>query len=244
MSDLAAIIGNGKVALVTGAARGIGLGISAWLIAEGWQVVLVDQDRERGAKIAEALGDKAWFIALDVSQESQVAQTVAEVLGQFGHGLGDGQAVVPVLGHEAQGCIAQQGVVVMQEKRRGAVGHPDLADGFGNARQMRPQADLFAHPRAGFPAHQRMQAAGEHAFGFLRVKRMQPFGDDQPQHPVAQKFQALVGVMAVGAGVGQGAAQKDRIGKTVIQSFFQSGQGFQRGQSVISPTSAAANSGW
>lgn len=84
MSDLAAIIGNGKVALVTGAARGIGLGISAWLIAEGWQVVLVDQDRERGAKVAEALGDKAWFIALDVSQESQVAQTVAEVLGQFG----------------------------------------------------------------------------------------------------------------------------------------------------------------
>lgn len=42
--------GNGKVALVTGAARGIGLGISAWLIAEGWQVVLADNDRERGAR--------------------------------------------------------------------------------------------------------------------------------------------------------------------------------------------------
>lgn len=47
--------GNGKVALVTGAARGIGLGISAWLIAEGWQVVLADNDRERGARVAEAL---------------------------------------------------------------------------------------------------------------------------------------------------------------------------------------------
>lgn len=33
---------NGRVALVTGAARGIGLGISAWLITEGWQVVLAD----------------------------------------------------------------------------------------------------------------------------------------------------------------------------------------------------------
>ncbi|SDH42161.1 NAD(P)-dependent dehydrogenase, short-chain alcohol dehydrogenase family [Pseudomonas panipatensis] len=84
MSDLASIIGNGKVALVTGAARGIGLGISAWLIAEGWQVVLVDQDRERGGKVAEALGEKAWFAALDVAQESQVAVTIAEVLGQFG----------------------------------------------------------------------------------------------------------------------------------------------------------------
>ncbi|RMT01376.1 Oxidoreductase, partial [Pseudomonas coronafaciens pv. oryzae] len=42
---------NGRVALVTGAARGIGLGIAAWLIAEGWQVVLTDLDRARGAKV-------------------------------------------------------------------------------------------------------------------------------------------------------------------------------------------------
>ena len=76
--------GNGKVALVTGAARGIGLGISAWLIAEGWQVVLADNDRERGARVAEALGEHAWFVAMDVAQEGQVATSVAEVLGQFG----------------------------------------------------------------------------------------------------------------------------------------------------------------
>ena len=76
--------GNGKVALVTGAARGIGLGISAWLIAEGWQVVLADNDRERGARVAEALGEHAWFVAMDVAQEGQVAMSVAEVLGQFG----------------------------------------------------------------------------------------------------------------------------------------------------------------
>ncbi|MEK1833981.1 MAG: SDR family NAD(P)-dependent oxidoreductase, partial [Pseudomonas sp.] len=36
---------HGRVALVTGAARGIGLGIAAWLISEGWQVVLTDLDR-------------------------------------------------------------------------------------------------------------------------------------------------------------------------------------------------------
>ncbi len=82
--------GNGKVALVTGAARGIGLGISAWLIAEGWQVVLADNDRERGARVAEALGEHAWFVAMDVAQEGQVAMSVAEVLGQFGRL--DGQA--------------------------------------------------------------------------------------------------------------------------------------------------------
>lgn len=75
---------NGKVALITGAARGIGLGVSAWLIAEGWQVVLADIDRARGTKVAKALGENAWFVGMDVAHESQVAVGVAEVLGQFG----------------------------------------------------------------------------------------------------------------------------------------------------------------
>jgi NAD(P)-dependent dehydrogenase (short-subunit alcohol dehydrogenase family) len=75
---------NGRVALVTGAARGIGLGIAAWLLSEGWQVVLTDVDGPRGVKVSEALGDNAWFIAMDVSDEGQVASAVAEVLGQFG----------------------------------------------------------------------------------------------------------------------------------------------------------------
>ena len=75
---------NGRVALVTGAARGIGLGIAAWLISEGWQVVLTDLDRARGAKVVEVMGESACFIAMDVSDEKQVAQGVAQVLGQFG----------------------------------------------------------------------------------------------------------------------------------------------------------------
>jgi NAD(P)-dependent dehydrogenase (short-subunit alcohol dehydrogenase family) len=75
---------NGRVALVTGAARGIGLGIAAWLITEGWQVVLADVDRARGPLVAEALGDNALFIAMDVASEEQVAKGVADVLGRFG----------------------------------------------------------------------------------------------------------------------------------------------------------------
>ncbi|MBH3430635.1 SDR family oxidoreductase [Pseudomonas alkylphenolica] len=75
---------NGRVALVTGAARGIGLGIAAWLIAEGWQVVLTDLDRARGTRVAKVLGDNAWFIGMDVADETQVKTGVAEVLGQFG----------------------------------------------------------------------------------------------------------------------------------------------------------------
>ena len=75
---------NGRVALVTGAARGIGLGIAAWLVSEGWQVVLADIDRARGAKVAKALGESAWFLTLDVSVEADVIQCVAQILGQFG----------------------------------------------------------------------------------------------------------------------------------------------------------------
>ncbi|MFK4130760.1 SDR family oxidoreductase [Pseudomonas luteola] len=73
-----------KVALVTGAARGIGLGVSAWLITEGWQVVLADIDRSRGTRVVEALGDRAWFMEMDVANESQVEAVIAEVVGQFG----------------------------------------------------------------------------------------------------------------------------------------------------------------
>jgi NAD(P)-dependent dehydrogenase (short-subunit alcohol dehydrogenase family) len=76
--------GMRPVALVTGAARGIGLGIAAWLIAEGWQVVLADIDRVRGNRVARALGEQAWFVRLDVADEAQVALAVAEVIGQFG----------------------------------------------------------------------------------------------------------------------------------------------------------------
>ncbi|WPP02282.1 SDR family oxidoreductase [Pseudomonas sp. HR96] len=75
---------NGRVALVTGAARGIGLGIAAWLISEGWQVVLSDVDRHRGPQVAAALGENALFIAMDVADEHQVVAGVAQVLGQFG----------------------------------------------------------------------------------------------------------------------------------------------------------------
>ncbi|WP_176465058.1 SDR family oxidoreductase [Pseudomonas sp. Irchel 3E20] len=75
---------NGRVALVTGAARGIGLGIAAWLVCEGWQVVLADLDRERGSRVAKALGEGAWFVTMDVADEEQVTLGVAQVLGQFG----------------------------------------------------------------------------------------------------------------------------------------------------------------
>lgn len=73
-----------RVALVTGAARGIGLGIAAWLIVEGWQVVLADREASRGARVAAALGEQACFVELDVADEAQVSAVIASLLERFG----------------------------------------------------------------------------------------------------------------------------------------------------------------
>lgn len=73
-----------RVALVTGAARGIGLGIAAWLLVEGWKVVLADIDATRGALVAEALGEGATFVSMDVSNDQQVGAGVATALARFG----------------------------------------------------------------------------------------------------------------------------------------------------------------
>lgn len=73
-----------RVALVTGGARGIGLGIAAWLLVEGWKVVLADVDTTRGSLVAQALGEGAAFVPMDVSSDQQVSAGVAAALGRFG----------------------------------------------------------------------------------------------------------------------------------------------------------------
>lgn len=78
----------GRVAVVTGAASGIGLATCRRLAAERAHVVLVDVDEAKlaaAAKTAEADGAAAAMPRrCDVSSDDDVAATVAEVLGRFG----------------------------------------------------------------------------------------------------------------------------------------------------------------
>ncbi len=71
-----------KVALVTGAARGIGLATTQIFLSSGWKVVMVDRDEEALLAASQDL-DGAYPILCDVSQPDQVDRMVAEVAESF-----------------------------------------------------------------------------------------------------------------------------------------------------------------
>ena len=65
---------NGRHAVVTGGATGLGYGIAQRLLASGGSVTLWDRDGEAAAKAAATLGAKAFALAVDVSQQPSVAE--------------------------------------------------------------------------------------------------------------------------------------------------------------------------
>ena len=73
---------TGKVALVTGGARGIGRHYSQGLAAEGARVMIADI--EDGSGLAKELGANAASAVCDVSDEGQVQALVARTLDRFG----------------------------------------------------------------------------------------------------------------------------------------------------------------
>jgi NAD(P)-dependent dehydrogenase (short-subunit alcohol dehydrogenase family) len=73
---------NGKVAIVTGGASGIGKGIATWLVAEGARVVIADIQPDALAAAAAELG--ADGIPTDVSDPASVDALARAVLDQYG----------------------------------------------------------------------------------------------------------------------------------------------------------------
>ena len=78
---------EGKVAVVTGAAQGIGAAIATRLAAEGAAVAVADLSAERGAETVEAItknGGRAVAFGADVSLTAEVENLVAAVVAEFG----------------------------------------------------------------------------------------------------------------------------------------------------------------
>jgi 3alpha(or 20beta)-hydroxysteroid dehydrogenase len=76
---------DGKVALVTGGARGMGKSHARHFVAEGAQVVLGDVLDDRGRHVAEGLGEKSCrYVHHDVTSEAGWAAAVALALDAFG----------------------------------------------------------------------------------------------------------------------------------------------------------------
>jgi NAD(P)-dependent dehydrogenase (short-subunit alcohol dehydrogenase family) len=78
---------KGKVAIVTGAALGLGRAIAKRMVEEGAHVALLDVHEETGKVLAEELaacGLAAWFWPCDVSRESEVEAITKAVVDHFG----------------------------------------------------------------------------------------------------------------------------------------------------------------
>jgi len=74
----------GKVAIITGAASGIGRAAALLFATEGAKVVIADVDEERGRAVEGEIGDEALLVRTDVADGAQVRALVQAAVRRFG----------------------------------------------------------------------------------------------------------------------------------------------------------------
>jgi 3alpha(or 20beta)-hydroxysteroid dehydrogenase len=137
----------GKVALISGAARGLGEAEARRFVAEGARVVVADVLVEQGQALAEELGEAAVFAHLDVTEPSEWEATVSAALAQWerldilvnnaGIGLGGPIDTLPLQDHHRLIDINVHGVYyglraavpVMKRARSGSIVNISSIDG-------------------------------------------------------------------------------------------------------------------
>jgi len=75
---------DGRAALISGAARGIGAETARLMVESGAMVAIADVLDERGRETAAALGDGALYLHLDVAREEDWSAAVAAAVARFG----------------------------------------------------------------------------------------------------------------------------------------------------------------
>jgi len=106
-----------RVAIVTGAGKGIGKGIATVFSREGASVVVTDWDEEAGKKTAEEIrrsGGDAFFVKCDVSNEEQVKAMILATTAKYGRinvlvnnaGIGVYKTVLDTTSEDWDRCLA------------------------------------------------------------------------------------------------------------------------------------------
>lgn len=88
---------EGKVAIVTAAAQGIGAAVARRIAAEGGSVVVTDLQEDKLRALADEIGDKTLAVRVDVTSREDVDAAVAAAVERFGQ--------LDVVVNNAGGCI-------------------------------------------------------------------------------------------------------------------------------------------
>lgn len=75
---------DGKTALITGSARGIGLAFAQAYVAEGANVVIADINEAAAQAAAAQIGDKALAVAMNVTDQASINAGIAKAADHFG----------------------------------------------------------------------------------------------------------------------------------------------------------------
>jgi NAD(P)-dependent dehydrogenase (short-subunit alcohol dehydrogenase family) len=128
---------EGKAAVITGGASGIGAATARLFVQEGARVVVADIQDERGERVARDLGDGAVFHHTDVSREADVQGAIEHAMERFGRvdcvfnnagyaGVGGSIEETPVQGFDEAIAVLLRGVLLGMKhaasimKRQGA----------------------------------------------------------------------------------------------------------------------------
>ena len=75
---------EGKIAIVTGAARGTGEATTRLFVEQGARVLIADVQDELGESVAKDIGDSAAYCHLDVTSEDDWGRAIDACRGRFG----------------------------------------------------------------------------------------------------------------------------------------------------------------